>query len=190
MFSAASVAPGILCFKVGDCFVGLVQVHVTSTDVSVRPTLPREVAHLLYIRQAMLMVLNGLAKVPLRTIRDSEVNIRHAPSIPRSPTSCSIHSSPIPSRPCARVKIWQRSAAARTWPLRKSPLFARCVCVCVYQSRRLLRCKNATRSAVHESGATPSLTTSRHLLSTPQMSLCRPINRLPPNAAFFEAIFW
>ena len=26
--------------------------------------------------------------------------------------------------------------------------------------------------------------------STPQMSLCRPVHRLPPNAAFFEAIFW
>ena len=52
------------------------------------------------------------------------------------------------------------------------------------------RCKNATRSAVHESGATPSLTTSRHLLSTPQISLCRPVLRHPPNAAFFEAIFW
>ena len=52
------------------------------------------------------------------------------------------------------------------------------------------RCRNATRSAVHESGATPSLTTSRHLLSTPHISLCRPVNRLPPNAAFFEAIFW
>ena len=52
-----------------------------------------------------------------------------------------------------------------------------------------LSCKNATRSAVHESGATPSLTTSRHLLSTPQTSLCRPIYRFPPNVAFLEAIF-
>ena len=34
------------------------------------------------------------------------------------------------------------------------------------------RCRNATRSTVHESGATPSLTTSRHLRSTPQISLC------------------
>ena len=38
--------------------------------------------------------------------------------------------------------------------------------------------------------ATPSLTTSRHLLSTPQISLCRPVHRLPPSAVFFEAIFW
>ncbi len=52
------------------------------------------------------------------------------------------------------------------------------------------RCRNATRSAVHESGDTTSLTTSRHLLSTLQISLCRPLVRLPPNAAFFEAIFW
>ncbi len=43
---------------------------------------------------------------------------------------------------------------------------------------------------MHESGATPSLTTSRHLLSTPHISLCRPLVRLPPTAAFFEAIFW
>jgi hypothetical protein len=35
---------------------------------------------------------------------------------------------------------------------------------------RIPRCRHATRSAVHESGATPSLTTSRHLLSTPQVS--------------------
>ena len=44
--------------------------------------------------------------------------------------------------------------------------------------------KNASRSSVHESGATPSLTTSRHLQSTPQISLCRPCD-----APFFEAIF-
>jgi hypothetical protein len=56
--------------------------------------------------------------------------------------------------------------------------------------RAFSRCRNATSSAVHESGDTPSLTTSRHLRSTPQMSLCRPVHRLPPNAAFFEAIFW
>jgi hypothetical protein len=43
---------------------------------------------------------------------------------------------------------------------------------------------------VQESGATPSLTTSRHLLRTPQTSLCRPALRHPPNSAFFEAIFW
>jgi hypothetical protein len=55
---------------------------------------------------------------------------------------------------------------------------------CIHRSR------NATRSAVHESGATRSLTPSRLLLSTLQISLCRPVHRLPPNAAFFEAIFW
>ncbi len=52
------------------------------------------------------------------------------------------------------------------------------------------RCRNATRSALHESGDTPPLTTLRHLLSTPQISLCRPVVRFPPNAAFFEAVFW
>ena len=62
--------------------------------------------------------------------------------------------------------------------------------LCVFGASRSHRCRNATRSAVHESGATPSLTTSRHLLSTPHISLCRPLVRLPPNAAFFEAIFW
>ena len=56
--------------------------------------------------------------------------------------------------------------------------------------RAFFRCRNATSSAVHESGATPSLTASRHLRSTPQISLCRPVVRLPPNAAFFEAILW
>jgi hypothetical protein len=62
--------------------------------------------------------------------------------------------------------------------------------LCVFGASRIHRCRNATRSAVHESGATPSLTTARHLLSTPHISLCRPLVRLPPNAAFFEAIFW
>jgi hypothetical protein len=61
---------------------------------------------------------------------------------------------------------------------------------CRKKSCRIHRCKNATSSSVHESGETPSLTSSRHLLSTPQISLCRPVVRLPPNAAFFEAIFW
>ena len=56
--------------------------------------------------------------------------------------------------------------------------------------RAFSRCRNVTSSAVHESGATPSLTASRHLRSTPQISLCRPVHRFPPNAAFFEAIFW
>ena len=28
------------------------------------------------------------------------------------------------------------------------------------------------------------------LLCTPQISFCRPVLRLPPDAAFFEAIFW
>jgi hypothetical protein len=56
--------------------------------------------------------------------------------------------------------------------------------------RAVSRCRNTTISAVHESGDTPSLTASRHLRSTPQMSLCRPVVRLPPNAAFFEAMFW
>ena len=55
---------------------------------------------------------------------------------------------------------------------------------------RIHRRRNATRSALHESGATPSLTTARHLLSTPHISLCRPVVRLPPNVAFLEAIFW
>jgi hypothetical protein len=50
-------------------------------------------------------------------------------------------------------------------------------------------CKNATSSAVHESGVTPAFTTSRHLLSTPHISLCRPVIRFPPEAPFFEAIF-
>ena len=56
--------------------------------------------------------------------------------------------------------------------------------------RAFSRCRNATSSAVHESGATPSLTASRHLRSTPQISLCRPVHRHPPTAAFFEAILW
>jgi hypothetical protein len=34
----------------------------------------------------------------------------------------------------------------------------------VFGASRIHLCRNATRAAVHESGATPSLTTSRHLL--------------------------
>ena len=82
---------------------------------------------------------------------------------------------------CHRATPW--TPVTRELPL-ALPLRPWGIMACIH------RCRNATSSAVHESGATPSLTTSRHLLSTPQISLCRPVNRLPPNAAFFEAIFW
>ncbi|MFN9898372.1 MAG: hypothetical protein ACK55Z_06150, partial [bacterium] len=36
--------------------------------------------------------------------------------------------------------------------------------LCDFEASHSHRCKDATRSAVHESGATPSLTTARHLL--------------------------
>jgi hypothetical protein len=82
---------------------------------------------------------------------------------------------------CHRATPW--TPVTRELPL-ALPLRLWGIMACIH------RCRNATRSAVHESGATPSLTTSRHLLSTRQISLCRPVVRLPPNAAFFEAIFW
>jgi hypothetical protein len=82
---------------------------------------------------------------------------------------------------CHRAAPW--TPVMRELPL-TPPLRPCGIMACIH------RCRNATRSAVHESGATPSLKTSRHLPSTPQISLCRPVHRLPPNAAFFEAICW
>ena len=68
----------MLCFEVGDGFVTLVQVHVASAEVRVRPALPRPVAHLLCNRQVLRVVLDGLVKVPLRLIRVAEVPVRPA----------------------------------------------------------------------------------------------------------------
>ena len=82
---------------------------------------------------------------------------------------------------CHRATPW--TPVMRELPL-ALPLRPWGIIACIH------RCRNATRSSVHDSGATPSLTTSRHLLSTLQISLCRPVLRHPPNAAFFEAIFW
>jgi len=53
----------MLCFEVGDGFDVLVQVQVASSEVSVRPALPRPVAHLLCNRQSLRVVLDGLAEV-------------------------------------------------------------------------------------------------------------------------------
>ena len=50
-------------------------------------------------------------------------------------------------------------------------------------------CKNASRSARNASGDTPSFSTPRHFPISPQMSLCRPVHRSPPEATLFEAIF-
>jgi hypothetical protein len=60
---------------------------------------------------------------------------------------------------------------------------------CFVGAFHIHRCRNASRSAVHESGDTPSFTTWRHFPRTPQISLCRPVSRFPPKAAFLEAIF-
>jgi hypothetical protein len=68
----------MFCFKVGDGFDVLVQVHVSSAKVPVCPALPRPVAHLLCNRQVLRVVRDGLAEVPLRLIRDAEVPVRHA----------------------------------------------------------------------------------------------------------------
>ena len=57
---------GMTCFEVGDGCDVLVQVHVASAEVSVRPALPRPVAHLLCNRQVLRVVLDGLRIVPLR----------------------------------------------------------------------------------------------------------------------------
>ena len=59
----------MLCLEIGDGFDVLVQVHEASAKVSVRPFLPRSVPHLLCNRQALRVVLDGLAEVPLRLIR-------------------------------------------------------------------------------------------------------------------------
>ena len=49
-----------LYFDVGDGFVVLVQAHVASAEDPRRRALPRVVAHLLYNRQALRLVLEGL----------------------------------------------------------------------------------------------------------------------------------
>jgi hypothetical protein len=80
---------GILCFVVGDAFEILVQVHVASAKISVRPALPRPVSHLLCNRQVLRVARYGLRIVPQRTIRVAEVPVR--PALPaRSPTSFAI----------------------------------------------------------------------------------------------------
>jgi hypothetical protein len=71
----------MLCFEVGDGFDELVQVHVASAEIPVRPAFPRPVAHLLCNRQALRVVLDGLAEVPLRLIRVAKVPVR--PALPR-----------------------------------------------------------------------------------------------------------
>jgi hypothetical protein len=68
----------ILCYEVGDGFIVLVQVHVASAEAPVRPVLPRPVAHLLCNRQALRVVLHGLAEVPQRIINVPEVPVRLA----------------------------------------------------------------------------------------------------------------
>jgi hypothetical protein len=70
-------------------------------EVSLRPPLPRPVAHLLCNRQVLRVVLDGLAKVPLR-------QTRIVPSPSRSPASFSIarhfvwFSIALEKSPCAR----------------------------------------------------------------------------------------
>ena len=50
--------------------------------------------------------------------------------------------------------------------------------------------RNASRSARNTSGDMPSLTSCcLHFPRTPHTSLCRPVNKLPPEATRFEAIF-
>jgi hypothetical protein len=50
-------------------------VHVASEEVPIRPAFPRPVAHLLCNRQVLRVVLDGLAKVSLRPIREAEVPV-------------------------------------------------------------------------------------------------------------------
>jgi len=49
--------------------------------------------------------------------------------------------------------------------------------------------RNSSRSARNESGDAPSFSAPRHLPSSSQMSLCRPVNKQPPDATHLEAIF-
>ena len=78
---------GMFFSEVGDGLDVLVQVHVASAEVSVRGALPRPVAHLLCNRQALRVVLDGLAEVTLRLIRDAEVRVRLALPSPGRPPS-------------------------------------------------------------------------------------------------------
>ena len=72
---------GVTCFVVGDSFVVLVQVHVARAEAPVRPDLPCPVAHLLCNRQALRVVLDGLAEISMRLVRVAEVPVR--PAFPR-----------------------------------------------------------------------------------------------------------
>jgi len=92
----------MLCFEVGDCFDALVQVHVASAEVRVRLALPRPVAHLLLCnRQALSVVLDGLAEVPLRPIRIPEVPVRLALSRPVAHLLCNRQALRLAARSCA-----------------------------------------------------------------------------------------
>jgi hypothetical protein len=55
---------GMLCFEVGDGFDEIVQVHVASAEVPVRPALPRPVAHLLAIARCCAWYVIALLKSP------------------------------------------------------------------------------------------------------------------------------
>jgi len=77
-----------VAFKVGDGFDVLVQVHVASAEVPARPALPHPVAHLLCNRQALRVVLGGVAEVPLRPIPAPKVRVRPALSRPVAHLLC------------------------------------------------------------------------------------------------------
>jgi hypothetical protein len=102
---------GMLCFEAGDGFDVLVQVHVESAEVPIRPALPRPVAHLLCNRQVLRVVLERLAEVLLRLIPDAEVRVR--PALPaRSPSLVSIFNTRIWSAVgFAAVRVSARAAA-------------------------------------------------------------------------------
>ena len=90
------------CFEVGDGFDVLVQVHVASAKVPVRLALHRPVPHLLCHRQALRVVLDGLAEVPLRLIRVAQVSVRC--DLPRRSASFTI----------ARRCVWYSMALSKS----------------------------------------------------------------------------
>jgi len=119
------------CFEVGDGFDVLVQQHVASPEVPVRPALPRPVAHLLGNRQVLRVVLDGLAEVPLRLIRVAEGAVDKR-SIVRHRSPC--------------------TAAAAA--LRDGEAFARvsvCLCVCMCVRARVCMCTGASNTTCFSS---------------------------------------
>ena len=129
---------GMLCFEVGDGFDVLVQVHVASAKISVRPALPRPVAHLLCNHQVLRVVRDGLRIVPLRPIRVAEVPVRPALPRPVAHLLCNRQVLRVELEGLAEVPLRPRLPYAMTSPARSPTSFAIARC-CVWYSMALLK---------------------------------------------------